>query len=309
MAVLIAATALAVGCRRAPELPPAVALWNGGEVRVPEMVAELERARRELRPRGENAGDVAVVTSEQLPVFRRTVLAQVVERKLLSAAAKQAGVSIGDRDLEDALRAHQSSTLTDEAKPAVLDAAAKQRLNEDLVIDRFLVRTVAARVAISPDEVKAYYDAHPDEFQRSEQVRCSQITVAKREEAEALAVQLRRGADFAAVAREQSMTDDKVRGGDLGWFGKGRMPPAFEKACFELRRGRVSEVVETEYGFHLFKLVDRREARRLPLPDVEARIELNLRRQRVAEAQKALVEKLRAEVGVQLFEAELEKLP
>lgn len=309
-ALRLAAVALLAACSRPPALPPAVATFGNDAVRLPELEAEVERVRQEVRPRGENAADAVTPDAEQQQAIRRGVLDQLVDRHLLLAAAREAGVTITDEELDEALRTHTALALEPEAPrdPAAIDAA-RARLRDDLTLDRYLVREVAARVAIAPDEAKTWYDQHRGDFERPDQVRCSQIAVPRHEDAAALKVQLTRGSDFARLAREQSMSDDKARGGDLGWFAKGQMPAEFEKACFSLRKGEVSDVVQSPYGYHLFKLFDRREGARIPFGEAEPRIERRLRRDRVAAAQAELVGKLREKAGVRYHDVEPPKAP
>lgn len=305
----LAVLAVALACARPPELPPAVATFGADAVRVPEFKAELDRARAELKPRGDNAAEGVPLEGDQLRILRRAVLGELVDRRLLLAEAQKAGVAVTDRELDDALRGRAALALEPDLPRGEAQEALRRRTRDALVIDRFLTRSVAARIAIAPDEARAWFDAHPEDYLRPEQVHCAQLLVPKREDAEALKVQLNRGADFTKVARAQSMSDDRSRGGDLGWFGKGQMPPEFEQACVALRKGQVSEVVQTPYGFHLFKLLERRDGVRLPFSEVEATIDLQLRRERVSKAQAELVEKLRQQAGVVLVETELDKVP
>ena len=306
---LLAGCAL-VSCSRPDPLPPAVATFQGGAVRSPELKAELDRLRVETRPWGEASVDAVAPDAEQLKVLRRAALDRLVDRHLLLIEATRAGLSVTDAELDEALKARTSLAIEPEARVDSVDPATqKERVREDLLLDRYLVREVAARVAVPPDEALAWYQAHLSEFQRPDQVRCSQIMVPTRDEAAALKIQLNRGSDFAKLAREQSTSDDRVRGGDLGWFGKGEMPEEFEKSCFALKRGAVSDPVQSPYGYHLLKLFDRRDGAKVPFSEVESQIDLRLRRERVAAAQAELVAKLREQAGVGYVEEEIDRVP
>ncbi len=130
-----------------------------------------------------------------------------------------------------------------------------------------------------------------------------------RGKAEEILKRARGGEDFAVLAKEFSKDPVSAeKGGDLGWFGRGQMPPEFDEVCFKLRKGQVSDVVQTPYGFHLFKVVDRREGSVKPFAAVESKIELELRREAVARAQQALLEKLRQEANVVVVVAEVDKV-
>ncbi len=164
----------------------------------------------------------------------------------------------------------------------------EQRALQYLLVDDARLRRA---LTISDAQIAEYYAAHANEFQRAEEVRASHILVGPAGEGEearrAAAARARAlyaraiapGADFAALAREAS--DDpgsKDSGGDLGWFGRGRMVKEFEEAVFALKVGEVSQPVESQFGFHVIKLTDRRGAGQQSLEEVREII-----RQRLAE--------------------------
>jgi len=89
--------------------------------------------------------------------------------------------------------------------------------------------------------------------------RASHILVKDRRLAEEILKRLKGGADFASLAREHSTCPSKAKGGDLGWFGDGQMVPAFEAAVKRLSTGRISEIVSTQFGFHIIKKTGSRD--------------------------------------------------
>jgi len=91
------------------------------------------------------------------------------------------------------------------------------------------------------------------------EMRASHILVSDRGLAQQLLVKIKQGANFESLAREHSTCPSKSSGGDLGWFGPGKMVPAFESACKSLGVGSVSDVVSTQFGFHIVKLTGRRD--------------------------------------------------
>ncbi len=164
----------------------------------------------------------------------------------------------------------------------------EQRALQYLLVDDARLRRV---LTISEAQIAEYFASHANEFQRTEEVRASHILVRPAGDGEeatrAAAARARAlyaraiapGADFAALAREAS--DDpgsKDSGGDLGWFGRGRMVKEFEDAVFALETGEVSQPVESQFGFHVIKLIDRRAAGQQSLDEVREVI-----RQRLAE--------------------------
>lgn len=136
----------------------------------------------------------------------------------------------------------------------------------------FTPSDMAAYQQVSDEEIQAYYDAHKDEMVQEEQVKARHILVrvnasdpdSVKEEAQAkidrVLKRAQKGEDFAELARELSEGPSAPNGGDLGWFGRGAMVPEFETAAFATPKGQVSAPVRTQFGWHIVKVEDRKEA-------------------------------------------------
>jgi len=302
-ALLLSALAPLAGCqRRAAEDPrTAPVLWvNAQSVSRAEFEAELSRSL-EL-PDGASAP-----TPEQLEALRRTVLQGRVDRLLLLQEAKSRGITISEDEVQkrvarmradgpapefEALLAQRQQTL-EEVRADALAQLTQERLFHDLVYPR---------VAVTEEEIRAYVEAHPDEFQEPEQVHAAQIVVKELDQAKEIRAQLRAGAKFADLARERSLSADAKAGGDLGWFARGVMPPQFDEVAFSLAPGQVSEVVSTDYGFHIFKLVERRPARKRDLASIRAEVERRLLQGKQERAQTEFLTQLRSRATVRINE-------
>jgi peptidyl-prolyl cis-trans isomerase C len=171
----------------------------------------------------------------------------------------------------------QGIVLSDLARQKGFDKKPEVRGQLELIANNFLAfqylqKEVLSKVTVSDKEAKAYYDKNTDLFKTPEQVKARHILVqvAKeateedkkklKEKAEDLLKKVQAGGDFAKLAEENS--DDpgtKTKGGDLGFFSKGAMVPAFEQAAFALKPGEVSGVVESDFGYHIIK-VDEKKA-------------------------------------------------
>ena len=114
-------------------------------------------------------------------------------------------------------------------------------------------------VEIGEDETQYYYDSHIDEFERPESVHARHILLKSEEKTAEVLELARSGRDFAELAKEYSAGPTKDTGGDLGFFEKGRMVPEFEEAAFSLEPGEISDVVQTQFGYHIIKLEERKE--------------------------------------------------
>jgi peptidyl-prolyl cis-trans isomerase D len=155
----------------------------------------------------------------------------------------------------------------------------EQRKIKYLLLDRDQMRL---KVVVPATDVQRYYNDNIQQYQTPEQVRASHILLetagkdeaAVQKEAEAILQQVKGGADFAALARK--MSDDegsKANGGDLDYFGRGRMVPEFENAAFAMEPGQVSDLVKSQFGFHIIKVVDKRAGTTRTIDEVRAQIQ------------------------------------
>ncbi|EEE37995.1 ppic-type ppiase domain protein [Rhodobacteraceae bacterium KLH11] len=131
------------------------------------------------------------------------------------------------------------------------------------------VQTVEAlaAAAVTDEAIQAAYDAQFAEFEGADEFNASHILVETEEDANALKTQLDEGADFAELAKENSTGPSGPNGGALGWFGTGQMVPEFENAVLSLEKGQVSDPVQTQFGWHLVTLNDKRKTQ---APELDA---------------------------------------
>jgi peptidyl-prolyl cis-trans isomerase D len=196
----------------------------------------------------------------------------------LTADAFRSQVTVSDADVSSYFDAHKAEYRVGE-----------QRKVRMLLLDR---DQAVARATVTPTEVQSYYNGNITQYQTPEQVRASHIllnTVGKdeaevRKQAEGILQQVKAGADFAELAKKFSEDEgSKANGGDLDYFSRGRMVPEFEAAAFALEPGQVSDLVKSQYGFHIIKVVDKKAAVTRPLDEVRPQIEEQLKRQRADE--------------------------
>lgn len=113
---------------------------------------------------------------------------------------------------------------------------------------------------VTDDAIQAAYDAQFADFQGEDEFNASHILVATEDEAKEIKAQLDDGADFAELAKEKSTGPSGPNGGALGWFGKGQMVPEFEQVVIGLEKGQVSDPVQTQFGWHVVILNDKRKS-------------------------------------------------
>lgn len=130
---------------------------------------------------------------------------------------------------------------------------------QDNILKQFAIHKVLKDITVSEDEVLEYYNSNSEMFKQPETVKASHILVDEEEQAEKIAKEIKDGLTFEEAAKKHSKCPSKDNGGDLGFFSKGRMVPEFEAAAFDMSIGEVSAPVKSQFGYHIIKLVDKKE--------------------------------------------------
>jgi len=171
-----------------------------------------------------------------------------------------------------------------------------------VVIAKLVEIEVEKKLKVSDEELKQYYEAHKGEFKTPELWRASHILVSGEKEARDILDALSKGAKFEDLAKEKSMDATASRGGDIGFFRVGQLVPDFEKACLKLNIGQTSDVVQTQFGYHIIKLTDKREAGAESFEMARGKIESELKKKKRSEMFDKLVMDLKNKYGVEIKE-------
>jgi parvulin-like peptidyl-prolyl isomerase len=284
-----------------------IAVVNGAPITAEAFSRELAFSRR-------TSAGVLPQTDEELLAFRRAVLEEMIDRLLALSATHEAGINVPPESVEREilrLRAEYHGSGFNEAlaEGQVSQQELRERTRSRLLVERYFVDEVFSRLVVTDAEIEAYYNEHTAELGQPEQVRAAQIVVRSAEEAHRVLGEIRKGMGFDEAARRFSLSPDAKVGGDLGFFQRGVMPAVFDQTCFSLPPGRISDVVASDYGFHIFKVLDRRGAEQRPLEKVRAEVEKLLLRRKQDEVQKKVMSELRAKANIKVDEAALAKAP
>ncbi|HTF99953.1 MAG TPA: peptidyl-prolyl cis-trans isomerase [Nitrospirota bacterium] len=225
-------------------------------------------------------------------------LNRLIERKMMLREAQRRRIKVGLPEINkriDAIREENGKDVKESLAGLGIDFEKwKSDLWEDMMIERLLARDVSRQVNVTPQDIRRYYQANTTEFERPEQVRARQIVVTTEEDAQKVLQSLREGhADFALIARQKSTAPEADRGGDLGYFSKGEMPAEFD-VVFGLDKGELSGIVKSPYGFHIFKLEDRRKPRVMSLEEASKMISEKLSREKADQRYKQWLRELRS---------------
>lgn len=260
---------------------------------------ELERASKvmaEQRNMGQQHTSAAAM--KQINDF---TLNQLISAELLYQAGSKLKIKDLEKQVNDKVAEGKARFPDNAAYEAALKSAdltpkeLEVLIRKDIVINNLVDKEVGSKIVVTDADAKKFYDENIDKFKQGEMVRASHILCGvdpkataeekkkAKEKAEALLKEIKGGKDFAELAKKNSTCPSSKQGGDLGFFGRGQMVPAFEAAAFALKPGQISDVVETQFGYHIIKVTDKKAASTVPFSDVKDKIKdylKNLQRQK-----------------------------
>jgi peptidyl-prolyl cis-trans isomerase C len=183
-------------------------------------------------------------------------------------------------------------------------------------IQQYIKKEFAAKSAVTDGELLAYYQGNLDAFTQPLQIRVSHILVqtdpkweaSRKQEArkkiDQILKNLKKGQDFGVIAREQSDGPTRTNGGDLGYIKMGQLEKQFEGKVFALNTGETSDIIETDYGFHLFKVLDKKPETLLAYDAVKEKIRQFLVEEKAKQEAEAHAKTLRQKATVKILLAE-----
>lgn len=293
------------------ELPDVVAKVNGETI----TKADFEKAVQAIE--AQNGG---AVPPEQRDRVYRGVLEQLVSFRLLIQETKTRNLTVPDAELDARMAQIRSQFPSEEAFKQTLgqQKMTPEQLRADarseILVTKMLQSEIESKVAVTPAQVQDFYQKNPDRFKQGERVRASHILLRipdQANEAAKAAVkvkaadvlkQARGGKDFAALAKQYSEDPGSApNGGDLNFFQKGQMVGPFDAAVFAMKVGDISDLVETQFGFHIIKLVDKQAERTVPLDEVRTQVQQFLENQARQEQTQTLIKALAAKGKVEIL--------
>ena len=251
--------------------------------------------------------------------LKERILKQLVGSELLYQESKKEGIKVDQKAVDERLEQWKKRFPNEEEYKKALSSSKlsvpqmKEDIKRGMTIEKLIVTRFVDKTTVPEKEIKAYYDSNSNLFKQPEQVRASHILIkvepkAKESEKEDALKKIKevqekqkKGGDFAKLAKEYSQGPSNAKGGDLGFFKRGQMVPAFEEVAFKLKPGEVSDIVNTRFGYHLIKVVDKKPESTVPYEEIKERIGQYLKQQKVQKEVRQLVEKLRKEGKVETF--------
>ena len=278
-------------------------------------LSDYQKAEASLRT--EIAQDCQNCTPDRLNTLyterHKDLLRDLIDQQLLIQRGKDENISVESdviKRLDEVRKQNNHPTLDDLEKAVEGEGMSwedyKAQIRNSLLTQEVVRHEMGSRIIIGSDEIKKYYDEHPQEFTRPEQVILQEIFLStEKKTPEEMAVVERKiedyrsrvlkGEDFGEIAKRYSEGSTAKQGGDLGTFERGQLSKQLEDAVFSLNRGGITQPIQTKTGFEVLKVVEHYEAGLQPLNKVENEIQNKLYFQKMQPAMREYLAQLREE--------------
>jgi peptidyl-prolyl cis-trans isomerase C len=249
--------------------------------------------------------------------YRKTIVKRLVNEELVRQEAKRLKITPTAAQLDEELKGYKAMFKTEKRFEQYLQSAkidlakVKENLTQGLLLKLLLEKSQIAQ--ISDEEVRAHYEKQKARYEVKEKVRASHILIklekgatpeqvnAARQKAQGLADKARKGEDFAALAKANSEGPTASRGGDLNYFARNRMVKEFDEKAFTMKIGEISDPVRTRFGWHVIKLVDRKDAHTRGFEEVGENIRRMLEGRAQRQARADIIKRLREKSEIEVY--------
>ena len=293
-------------------LPDVVAKVNGQDIHDDDILRELKKTLKNYKDRG------IPLTAEEEKITAKKLIENEIERALLLQKGNEINALVSDEALDKKLRKVKSSFKSDSIfehelknRKLTLDQYKKE-LKIDLLMQQVIDREIEPNIKVSEKDIQSFYEKNKDQFITEKKVRASVILIkakqgdtkaekSARQKIESILEDIKNGSSFSEMATKYSQDSLAPKGGDLGYFAKNQIFGAFSVRAFDMKVNEVSPVFKTGLGFHILKLTDLKEGKMMPLDKTKTRIEKILRKNKVGNATRNYVEKLKQKSKIKMY--------
>ena len=294
-----------------------VAVVNGAPIEKDEFDGEVFLIQKTVLGLGKP------LSCEQVSSIRREVLESMIRRELLYQVARKSGIKPDEnainKDISSLKQQFSDETeyKNELSKRGINEEVLRARMIRNSLVQKYVSKEFTDKVDVTDKEIQDYYQKNIDLFKQPFQMRVSHISIQSdpkdgdshkkelRGKAEKILKNLKDDKDFADLAREYSDGPTKNKGGDLGYLRKGQLEKQFESKIFALKKGEITDVIETEYGFHIFKVTDIKPETILAYENVKEKVKKFLVDEKTKQEADEYARKLREKTDVKILLPEL----
>jgi len=298
----------------APSKPVKVAVVNGKAIAYKDFERKMKIITQQVM-----RGQPGQLPEALMDRAKTEAVNQLVSEELLYQESMKQKLKLDDGVVDKELQALKSRFDNDAQYQETLkkmdlsEDQLKQQIGRQATIRKLLEKEVMSKIALSKEDAKKYFQSNSAEFHQPERVRAQHILVKlepgadeqkraqARKKLEGVKKRVLAGEDFGKLAKEYSEGPSNVREGDLGYFTRGRMVKPFEDAAFKLAPNEISDIVETQFGFHLIKVLDHQAAKDPSFEEIEPRVTAILRNKEIHQKYEAYIYNLRQNAKIETF--------
>jgi len=294
-------------------LPEVTAKVNGAEIGKDVILRELKKTVANYKRKG------MTLSADELKTAAKMAIQDEISRSLLVQKSGELGLSVTDAELDGKIAEVKSRfkseavflhKLTDQGLTL---EQYREELKTDLLLDALIKKEIEPGIMIDPKEMRAHYEHNLKRYQSEEKVRASVILIKIRPDSgsegereamkkiESIMEQLKVGNDFGSLARKFSQDSLAEKEGDLGFFTRGQMLPAFSEKAFGLKVGEVSDPFKTAHGIHLLKVTDRTPGGTRPFEEAQDSIREELVKKKLGQATQDYVQALKGKADIKTY--------
>jgi peptidyl-prolyl cis-trans isomerase C len=306
---------LFVGCSSAGQknMENAAAIVNGTALPQDELDMALENFLKHQQMYGME------FDSTRTDSVRNMILDSMISNELLYQESQKAGFEVTDAEVAQEIemiisrypsREDFEKSLVDQG---VTEEALRKQIDRNSAIRKWIDGDVVTKIVVPEEDIAKYYEDNKAQYTHGEGIAAKHILLTIKEDApeeslqvkkanlEAILERVKGGEDFSSLAVEHSDCPSASKGGDLGFFSKGQMVKPFEEAAFALEKGEVSDIVQTQFGFHIIKIYDKRGEGTASLDEVRESISENMKSQLIKETLDSMIEELKSKGDIEIL--------
>lgn len=247
---------------------------------------------------------------------RKQILEQLIDEELLMREAERQKLRVTSEMVDERFKNIRDRFPSEEAFNQALSSRGitaeklRDNITKGLLRQQIIDQEVLQKVSVSPEELQSFFQEHKDDYMQEEAVHVRHILFRvaadaspeddqkAKDRASTVLAKAKKGDDFAKLAQQFSEGPTKERGGDLGYFGRGKMVKPFDDAAFKLKVGQVSDPVRTRFGYHIIKVEDRKEAKRLSYEEAQDQVRQKVTEEKAIALYREYVKTLRSKATV-----------